>query len=364
MTDLRSGVGQLRPRFAGDGHDVFFLGLVGGSVRLFAVPIEDGEVREVIGGDRMLLNFSITDKGIVYGASTDTEPGDLFTCLLNGREELQITDVNRDVLPDIDVLESFRFEVQREDGSKIEGWYILPPGFIEGKKYATLLQIHGGPHSAYGSAYFHEFQVLASRGYIVVYTNPRGSQGYGQAFADAISEDWGGIDYEDLMACLDHVIELGIVDEAKLGVGGGSYGGYMSAWIIGQTDRFKAAVASRLVSNLYSAWGTGDFTWMLWNWEMRGTPQERSQLYIDRSPVQHAGNITTPLLLTHAEDDLRCNVEQAQQMYMALKVRKKPVKLVLFPSGGHDISRTGKPSYRVERLQQIADWYDAYLKGD
>jgi dipeptidyl aminopeptidase/acylaminoacyl peptidase len=205
--------------------------------------------------------------------------------------------------------------------------------------------------------------VLAAGGYVVIYTNPRGSQGYGQAFADAIADDWGGVDYDDLMACLDHVIGLGFVDVARLGVGGGSYGGYMSAWIVGHTDRFKAAVASRLVSNLYSAWGNGDFTWLLWNWEMHGMPQERTDLYVERSPVQHARNINTPLLLTHAEDDLRCNLEQAEQMYMALKVQKKPVKMVLFPSGGHDVSRTGKPSIRVARLKHISEWFDTYLQS-
>ena len=364
LTDLRSGVGALRPRFSPDGRLAYFMGMWGGSVRLFSVPLSGGDVREAVGGDRMLLNFDLSPHGLVFGASTAAHPNDLYFASWDGSGERQLTDVNRDLLVRLDVPISHEFWVKREDGTRLQGWYLLPPGFENGKHYPALLQIHGGPHTAYGSAYFHEFQVFAAQGFVVIYANPRGSQGYGQEFADAILSGWGGVDYDDLMACLDYVIGLGFVDADRLGVGGGSYGGYMSAWMIGQTQRFKAAVASRLVSNLYSAWGNGDFTWKLWNWEFQGTPQERYQLYIERSPVQHAPSINTPLLLTHAADDLRCNLEQAEQMYVALKVQKKPVKLAIFPSGGHDLSRAGKPSLRTERLRQIAQWYDIYLKPD
>ncbi|MDQ6693250.1 MAG: prolyl oligopeptidase family serine peptidase, partial [Chloroflexota bacterium] len=198
-------------------------------------------------------------------------------------------------------------------------------------------------------------------GYIVMYANPRGSVGYGQKFADAIISDWGGVDYDDLLACVDHAISLGFVDQERLGVAGGSYGGYMTTWIIGHTQRFKAAVASRMVSNLYSAWGSGDFTWQLWNWEMGGTPQERTALYLERSPITYVQDMHTPLLITHAVDDLRTSIEQGDQMYTALKVLKRNVKMVRIPSGGHDVSRTGKPTLRVERMQHILDWFDQYL---
>jgi dipeptidyl aminopeptidase/acylaminoacyl peptidase len=241
---------------------------------------------------------------------------------------------------------------------------LRPPDFDPSQKYPLVLEIHGGPHTSYGYPYFHEFQILAARGYVVLYTNPRGSQGYGQDFSDAIISDWGGVDYEDIMACVDHVIGMGFIDEERLGVTGGSYGGYMTGWIIGHTQRFKAAVASRMVSNLHSAWGSGDFTWRLWNFEMEGDPYTRSQLYLERSPVTYAQEMRTPLLITHAIDDLRCNIEQADQMYTALKVFKRDVKMVRFPSGGHDISRSGKPTLRVERLQHIAGWFDKYLQPE
>jgi dipeptidyl aminopeptidase/acylaminoacyl peptidase len=361
LNDLRAAHGSLRPQYSHDGREVYFLGMSGGSVCLYSVSLEGGDVREQIGGERGLFAFSMTRNGAVFASGTVDHPNDLYLASFDGADEKQLTDVNREFNERSSVQPAREFWVEQPDGTRVQGWYLLPPAFEEGKRYPAILSIHGGPHTAYGHGYFHEFQVLTSRGYVVIYTNPRGSQGYGQGFADAIKDDWGGIDYSDLMACVDHMLGLGFIDEERLGVGGGSYGGYMTAWIVGHTNRFKAAVASRLVSNLYSAWGNGDFTWMLWNWEMTGSPQERTDLYIERSPVQHARNIETPLLLTHAEDDLRCNVEQAHQMYVALKVQRKDVKMVLFPAGGHDVSRAGKPSIRTARLTHIADWYDKYL---
>ena len=360
-SDLRSGVGAMRPQFSADGQTIFFMAMDGGSVPIFSVPTSGGDVKKVIGGERMALNFSVTADSIVFGATTATHPNDIYIARLDGSDERALTDVNRDILDMLDVAEPESFWVEGKDGTRVQGWLLYPPGFDRSKQYPLVLEIHGGPHTAYGDAYFHEFQLLAARGNIVLYTNPRGSQGYGQAFSDAIINDWGGVDYDDIMACVDYAISQGSVDEARMGMGGGSYGGYMTAWIIGHTDRFKAAVASRLVSNLYSAWGSGDFTWMLWNWEFQGSPQERAALYMERSPVTYADSINTPLLLTHAEDDYRCNIEQAQQMYMALKVRKKEVKMVLFPTGGHDVSRSGKPRLRVERLRHIVEWFDKYL---
>ncbi|HKP51621.1 MAG TPA: S9 family peptidase [Chloroflexia bacterium] len=360
-SDLRSGVGTLRPRFSKDGTTIFFMAMDGGSVPIFSVPVAGGEVKKVIGGERMALNFAVTADSIIFGSTTATHPNDIYIAGLDGSNERALTDVNGDILGSLEIAEPQSFWIDREDGARVQGWLLFPPDYDKSKKYPMVVEIHGGPHTAYGDAYFHEFQLLAARGNIVLYTNPRGSQGYGQAFSDAIINDWGGVDYDDIMACVDYAISHESVDESKMGVGGGSYGGYMAAWIVGHTDRFKAAVASRLVSNLYSAWGSGDFTWMLWNWEFQGTPQERAALYLERSPVTYADNVNTPLLLTHAEDDYRCNIEQAQQMYMALKVRKKEVKLVLLPSGGHDVSRSGKPTLRVERLKHIVEWFGKYL---
>lgn len=363
-SDLRSGSGELRPRFSKDGGLIYFHLMNGGAIQVYSVPISGGEPRQVIGGERQIINFDVTSDSVVFAATTATNPNDLYRADLDGGNERQLTDANRDILDQIQVQEPVEFWVDTQDGERVQGWVLMPHGYEQGKKYPFVLQIHGGPHTSYGGAYIHEFQLLASRGYAVMYTNPRGSQGYGQVFSDAILNDWGGVDYEDILSCVNYAIGQGYVDEERMGVAGGSYGGYMVTWIIGHSQQFRAAVASRMVSNLYSAWGSGDFTWMLWNWEFQGTPQERTALYLERSPVTYVSEIRTPLLITHALDDLRTAFEQADQMYTALKVLRREVKMVTFPSGGHEISRSGKPSLRVERIQHIVDWFDQHLMTD
>jgi dipeptidyl aminopeptidase/acylaminoacyl peptidase len=361
-SDLWAGTGELRTRFSHDGKTAYFLVTTEGAAHVYSVPIGGGKAREVIGGKRQVLNFGVSRNGIVFAAAAADLPCDLFVADFEGKHERRLTDVNRDFKDTFHIGEAKEFWLKRPDGVRVQGWMITPPDFDKKKKYPLILEIHGGPHVSYGQSYLHEFQVLAARGNIVLFTNPRGSQGYGQTFSDAILNDWGGVDYDDLMACLDYAISQGYVDEERLGAAGGSYGGYMTAWIIGHTQRFKAAVASRAVTNLYAAWGSGDYTWALWSWEFQGMPQERTEIYLERSPVTYVKEMHTPLLITHAEDDYRVAIEQADELYRALKVLKRTVKMVRFPSGGHDISRSGKPSLRVERLEQIAGWFDQYLK--
>lgn len=362
-SDLRSSAGEIRPRVSADGSLVYFMATNGGTCQVFSVPTTGGDVATVVGGNWQVLNFGLAEDGVVFAASDATTPNDLYFSATSG-EERRLSDVNRDVLAQLLLSEPVQFELETAPGITVEGWILRPPDFETGQKYPLVLQVHGGPHTSYGYPYFHEFQSMAAAGYVVLYTNPRGSQGYGQVFSDAIISDWGGVDYEDIIACLDHTIAQGYVDEERLGVAGGSYGGYMAGWAIGHTQRFKAAVASRMVSNLHSAWGSGDFTWRLWNWEFEGDPREREKLYLERSPITYANEMHTPLLITHAADDLRTNIEQGDQMYTTLKVLKRDVKMVRFPSGGHNISRSGKPSLRVERLQHIVEWFDKYLKAD
>ncbi|MEO8285625.1 MAG: S9 family peptidase [Chloroflexota bacterium] len=361
-SDLWAGTGELRARFNSTGDTIYFMGTSEGVASVYSVPVAGGEVREAAGGGKTVLNFGMAANGIVFAGATSSHPCDLFVTAFDGKGEKQLTRANDDVQDELEIGEAKEFWLDGPGGQRLQGWMIMPPGFDESKKYPLIIQIHGGPHVAYGEAYLHEFQVLAARGHIVLYTNPRGSQGYGQEFADAILNDWGGVDYDDIMAFVDHAAALPYVDEERLGVAGGSYGGYMTTWIIGHTQRFKAAVAMRAVTNLYSAWGSGDYTFGLWSWELSGTPQERTDLYLERSPITYVKEMHTPLLLTHAEDDFRVNIEQADELYHALKVLKRTVKMVRFPSGGHDISRSGKPSLRVERIEHIADWFDEYLK--
>jgi dipeptidyl aminopeptidase/acylaminoacyl peptidase len=246
------------------------------------------------------------------------------------------------------------------DGMKIDGWLLKPPGFREGRQHPLVLQVHGGPHGQYGWAFFHEFQVLAAAGYLVFYLNPRGSDGYGEDFKRAVVRDWGGKDFEDLMSALDQLIQRGFVDAERMGIAGGSYGGFMANWAIGQTDRFAAAIAMRSISNLVSDYAQHDI--VLWaEMEMGPPPWPDAEELWKRSPIRYVERITTPLLLTHGEMDLRCPISQAEEMFGAMRLLGKEVEFIRFPGESHDISRNGRPDRRVERLHRITGWFDKHL---
>src|SRR5215467_565716 len=247
------------------------------------------------------------------------------------------------------------------DGWRLEGWVLKPPDFNPGRLYPTVMEIHGGPHAQYGWSFFHGLQILAGMGYVVFYMNPRGSDGYGERFRRDVVRDWAGKDYLDLMSTLDQLIEqTGYIDTTRLGVGGGSYGGFMTNWIIGQTDRFSAAVAMRSISNLVSEYAQHDI--VLWGVLQLGPPPwpDLDELW-RRSPIRYVKNVRTPLLLTAGEMDLRCAMSQSEEMFGALRLLGKTVELVRFPEESHDLSRGGRPDRRVERLRRIAGWYEKYL---
>ena len=266
-------------------------------------------------------------------------------------------------LAEVEVVEPEHFTFE-SDGNVLDGWLMRPVGFEPGKRYPAILQIHGGPMAMYGYAFFHEFQLLAARGYAVFYTNPRGSQGYGQAFCAAIRGDWGNRDYRDLMTFVDAVLErYDFIDRQRLGVAGGSYGGYMTNWIVTHTDRFRAAVTMRCVANEHSFFGTSDIGFYdLFDLEV--PPWEDPLRYLAMSPIHHIARCKTPLLVMHSEMDLRCPIEQAEQLYTALKVLGVPTEFVRFPEESHGLSRGGKPWHRVYRLDRIVDWFDRYLQPE
>jgi dipeptidyl aminopeptidase/acylaminoacyl peptidase len=223
------------------------------------------------------------------------------------------------------------------------------------------VNVHGGPHTQYGWSFFDEFQVQAGAGYVVVFGNPRGSQGYGEAFALAIRGDWGVRDYADVMAITDRAVQQPYIDGQRLGILGGSYGGYMTSWVVGHTQRFKAAVSERAVNNLLSQFGCSDIGSLHMADAWGGTPQELPEKYLERSPVMHAARIQTPVLILHSEQDLRCGMEQAEQLYVALKRLRREVRFVRFPGESHEMSRSGKPQHRVTRFEYILDWFARYL---
>ena len=297
---------------------------------------------------------------MVYNGASLESPDELFTLKLNTGETKQITRLNGRYINSLNY--SVAEEVEFYNGKqKLMGWLVKPPNFNPKKKYPFILNIHGGPRCQYGRTFYHEMYVLAQAGYIVMYTNPRGSQGYGEKFARAIKGKWAEPAMKDLMSAVDHALSLGFVNKNKMGVTGGSYGGYMTNWIVTHTSRFKAAVTQRCVSDLSSMFGNSDIGWDL-SWEFGGAPWKNRQAYLKWSPMTYIDKCTTPLLIIHSEFDLRCNIEQGDQMFTALKYLKQDVEYIRFPEEPHGLSRHGRPDRREARLKFIVDWFDKYLK--
>lgn len=273
-----------------------------------------------------------------------------------------ITKFNSDWFQSLDLGQLEELWFKGSDGNDLQGWILKPPKFDSQKKYPSILEIHGGPLTQYGNLFMHEFYYLAAKGYVVYFTNPRGGQGYGEEHAKAIyNGGWGTKDYEDLMAWVDVVEKLPYIDQTRMGVTGGSYGGYMTNWIIGHTDRFKAAVTQRCVSNMVSMWGSSDFNWMFEEIFGNKSPYESIETLWECSPMKHIGNAKTPTLVIHSEQDLRCPLEQGQQVFTALKKMGVPTKFVIFPDEPHGLSRMGRTDRRIKRLSEISDWFDKYL---
>jgi dipeptidyl aminopeptidase/acylaminoacyl peptidase len=288
-----------------------------------------------------------------------TDPGDVFG--LDGADERRLTTVNEALLASLDLATPEPLEIVGAGGQPIQGWFL--PGRGRGKR-PLILEIHGGPHALYGNAFFHEFQVLAANGYHVLYTNPRGSKGYGEQFCSEIAGGWGNLDYQDLMAATDLIVQRPDVDAERLGVAGGSYGGYMTNWIVGHTDRFKAAVTMRCLSNFVSFYGTSDIGPWFAARELQGLLHDQIERYWQLSPLAHVTKVNTPILILHGEQDLRCPQEQAEQWFISLRRLGKTAEFVRFPEESHDLSRSGRPDRRLLRLGQIVGWFDRFLKGN
>jgi dipeptidyl aminopeptidase/acylaminoacyl peptidase len=317
---------------------------------------------QVTNGDEALYGMTYCSYSDSYAVvrTTMTEIGDLFVIDADGTRT-QLTTLNKDFLEEIHVSASEQFMYNAE-GFDIEGWIMKPYGFEKGKKYPTVLHIHGGPHAAYGHAFFHEFQLLAAQGYVVVFTNPPGSTTYGQEFIIQTKEDWGGTDYRSLMAATEYVNEnFNFVDKDKWGVTGGSYGGYMVNWMISQNNFFKAAVSARSTCNRYSMFGTSDVGFFNGIFEQKGNPWDNPEFYLKVSPITYVNNVETPVLLIHSEEDHRCPISQSEEFFTALKWLKKEVAMARFPKENHELSRSGQPKHRKERLRFIIDWFIKYL---
>ncbi len=362
-SDMRTEHPDCTPIWANDGQSLFVLGNARGAGNLYQLSVVDGSLSPVTTGEHHILGYSFdrSQNAIGLAIADSHQPGDIFVHWRDTNDTVRLTDLNKDLLSEVFVSTPENFQFKGARGWDIEGWLLKPPGFDPNKQYPMVLEIHGGPNTAYGYSFNQEFQMLAGKGFVVVYTNPRGSTSYGREFSKAVRGAWGKEDYEDLMAGVDAVLAMGFVDPERLAVTGGSYGGIMTNWIVGHTKRFKAAVTQRSISNLASKFGTSDIgPWMaIENWD--GTPWDNPQRYAWHSPITYVNNITTPLLIIHSDEDWRCPIEQAEQLFMALKWLRREVEFLRFEGQNHELSRSGHPRLRVERLNAIADWFTSHI---
>ncbi len=354
------------PIWSPDGSSILIVSGENGDANLVRVDASSGAVTPVVKGKQALQQYSTSADGhaMVALISNQTEIGDLYVLdpSASSASPREITHVNQALFSQLNLTAPVEFWYTSFDGKKIQGWIMTPPNFDRTKKYPMILQIHGGPHSAYGNVFTHEFHTMAARGYVVLFTNPRGSSNYGQDFGNIIQYHYPGDDYKDLMAGVDEVIKRGYVDPEKLGVTGGSGGGLLTDWTVTQTTRFKAAVAQRDIADWYGFWFTADFTQFTPSW-FRKAPWEDPADYAARSPITHVANVKTPMLFILGDDDLRTPpADGGEMMFRALKYMKIPTSMVRFPGETHELSRSGKPQHRIVRLNQITGWMDKWLR--
>lgn len=336
---------------------------IGGSSGLFLVNPRNGQRREVLGGRRKMSGFAFDAAGrqVAYVSTSKTAPTELYIAGADGTGERKVTGFNDKLNAEIAWSESERFTYKSVGDVEIEAWLMKPYGYTAGRRYPMVMYIHGGPHSQYGEQWFDETQNLAADGFMVLYTNPRGSSGYGADFQYSTRGRWFAEDYEDLMKAVDIVAARPDVDSTKMGVTGGSYGGVMVAWVTAKTNRFKAAQADRMISNWWSWYGSSDAQGLT-EFEFYGTPWDNPAMYDTLSPIRYVRNVKTPTFILQSEEDHRTPMTDAEQWFVALKKQGTPVEFVRYPRSTHDLSRTGEPWLLVDRLGRLRDWFGHYLK--
>lgn len=362
MGDIGVGSGQFPLQWTPDGAGILFVTEDHGTASVAQVSLTGG-VRIVVGGDRHCVGFHAAKEALVVLVSSMTLPCNLFVTGLDGTDERRLTDVNAEALAGVALPEPERVSVPIDAGVAMDGWLLHPPGFDPAKEYPLILDIHGGPRGQYGNSFMHAFHRYAAEGYVVAYFNPRGSTGYGQAFTSALTGNWGDVDVHDIMAGLEYVLQRPYLSAERVGITGGSYGGYLMNFLIGAyPDRWKAGVTERSTLSRISSYGTSDMIWRSLDWEFNGPYWENKEFYWERSPIAHVHKITTPLLIIHSEDDHRCTISEAEQLFTALRRLRREVVFVRFPNESHGLSRSGKPAHRRERLERIVGWFQKYLE--
>ncbi len=349
-----------------DGDDVYFVAPDQGDFPLFRVPASGGDVQIVVGGDKGVREFDVSSEKLVYALTEVKNPFEMYTCDIDGKNSRQITSFNSEWIKEKELVFPEEKWLERSDGRRIQYWVMPPVGRKPGKTYPLVVEIHGGPSAMWGPGEFsmwHEFQLLASRGYGVVYCNPRGSGGYGYDFKKANYRDWGVGPGDDILAVTSEMENLDWVDPERLVVTGGSYAGYMTAWLVTQDHRFKAAVAQRGVYEISVFFGESN-AYRLVPTHYGGYPwEEEARKFLDaNSPLTFVENIQTPLLIIHADRDLRAGVIQSEILYRSLKILKRPVEYVRYPQEGHELSRSGNPKRRMDRLNRIIEFFDRFVR--
>jgi dipeptidyl aminopeptidase/acylaminoacyl peptidase len=347
------------PQWAADGKSIYFLAGDQGKTLVFNVPAAGGQVTRIFDGQFQMGALSVAKEMMAFTRSDPARPQEVWAASISTGPMRRLTEFNKELEDDWKIVRPENLRFPSFDGTEIEGWLIKPLDFREGKKYPLILTIHGGPHGMYGYGFNHANQVYAARNYGVLYLNPRGSSGYGQKFADGCINNWGGGDYQDLMKGVDYAVgKHRWIDTNRLGVMGGSYGGFMTNWVITQTPRFKAAVAVASLSNLISFYGTSLYQDLI-HVEFNGFPWDNYDLLWKYSPVKYVKSVVTPTLFIHGELDNDVHITQAEEMFIGLKRRGIETIFVRYPREGHGIR---EPAHRLDYLNRALGWFDRFIR--
>ena len=348
-----------------DGERIVFSVEDGGNVHLYAVPADgSAEPERILDGERVISGYDVGAGKLAFVATTHRTMRELHV----GTDGHRVTSLGDAFTGSRELAQPERLTSRSPDGYEVDAWIVRPHGFEPGKRYPAILNIHGGPFTQYGTGFFDENQVYAGAGYVVLFSNPRGGSGYSEAHGRAIrgplgdaGPGWGSCDYDDVLAVVDTALEkFDFIDPERLGVIGGSYGGFMTSWIVGHTNRFKAAISERGVNNLVSMFGSSDLFWVFER-QFGGSMWENVDAYLERSPATYAQQIETPVLVLHSEQDLRCSIEQGEHLFTLLRLLGKEVEMVRFPAESHELSRAGSPIHRVLRFETILEYFGRYL---
>lgn len=348
-----------------DGKKLIVMVGTEGTAQVGVVSVAKGGVKLLSSGEHVLGLGNHSEDGKIMAVTRGTTTSPAEVGVFDGKELRVLTSFNKEALKGIEIVKPTSTWVKSEDGTKVHTWCMKPVKYKKGRKYPAIMEIHGGPHTQYGFAFFHEFQLLAAQGYVVVFSNPRGSKGYGEKFCEAIRRNWGVKDWEDIDAVKGWMEKQPFINKKKMGVMGGSYGGFMTNWAIGHTNDFKGAITDRCVFNWISMAGNSDFPLnrddyfggCAWG------PLKNLEEMWRQSPAAYFHKVKTPTLVIHSEGDLRCNIEQGEQVFYVLKSRGVPTRFVRYPANSsHGLSRNGPPDLRLHRLGEIVSWWKKYLK--